>query len=314
MTDGRVLTLTSRQVAYLWVGYDDGTQGIGEVAPLPGFSKENLPEVSRLARDHAGNIIQGKVTDNLPASLQFGVCMAKTCRGSSPFEALVTDAGQVISSAVLCSLDQIPTLVADKRQPKKGVMKFKVARHEAKDPVGLLQEAKLIKDFSSLFPDIRLRLDANRGWTVDQAQRFLDQLGEANLEFIEEPCRTEEENLTLRKAGWPIAIDETLQVNQLSLEQTMRPYAAGKWHSLVIKPTLIGSVGRCRQLVAAAQSAGSNIVVSGSYESPLALGFLKRLAQEWSPGSVHGLDTESALAIQAADFTKRHLGELIWQR
>ena len=61
--------------------------------------------------------------------------------------------------------------------------------------------------------------------------------------------------------------------------------------AVVIKPTLIGSVERCVAIIERAQQLGIKPVLSSSIESSLGLTQIARLAQQYLPNEVPGLDT-----------------------
>ena len=66
-----------------------------------------------------------------------------------------------------------------------------------------------------LGPDGRIRIDANGGWTVDEAERAIHALAEFDLEYVEQPCATVDELAQVRKRvkymGIPIAADESVR-------------------------------------------------------------------------------------------------------
>ncbi|MGO2470402.1 MAG: o-succinylbenzoate synthase, partial [Microbacterium gubbeenense] len=66
-----------------------------------------------------------------------------------------------------------------------------------------------------LGPEGRIRVDANAGWNVDEAERALHALSEFDLEYAEQPCASIEELAELRdrlrKWDLPIAADESVR-------------------------------------------------------------------------------------------------------
>src|SRR5690606_27717479 len=62
-------------------------------------------------------------------------------------------------------------------------------------------------------PEGRIRVDANGGWNVDEAERAVRALGEFDLEYAEQPCATVPELAELRRrvtrTGILIAADES---------------------------------------------------------------------------------------------------------
>ena len=119
-----------------------------------------------------------------------------------------------------------------------------------------------------------LRLDANRGWSLEQAVAFGREFGIAGIEYMEEPLR---EPARLRElfdaTGIPVALDESLlELRPDDLEG--RPEV----RAVVLKPTLLGGLARAREWVAKASALDIRPVVSGCFESGVGLLAWARLA------------------------------------
>ncbi|MNV61884.1 o-succinylbenzoate synthase [compost metagenome] len=145
-------------------------------------------------------------------------------------------------------------------------------------------------------PDLRLRLDANRSWTRAKADGFAKYVAPAlreRIAFLEEPCKTRDESRDFALAtGIAIAWDES--VREADFVVQAEPGVA----AIVIKPTLTGSLVRCRTLVEQAHAAGLTAVISSSIESSLGLTQLARIAHWLTPNTVPGLDTLDLMQAQ----------------
>ncbi|WP_309137834.1 enolase C-terminal domain-like protein, partial [Escherichia coli] len=73
------------------------------------------------------------------------------------------------------------------RYPGVSTFKIKVAEKGQ----SLDDDLRRVAAVRQLRPDATLRVDANRGWSVDEAVEAAERLGE--LEYIEQPCATVEE-------------------------------------------------------------------------------------------------------------------------
>ncbi|MBM3715629.1 MAG: O-succinylbenzoate synthase, partial [Actinobacteria bacterium] len=66
-----------------------------------------------------------------------------------------------------------------------------------------------------LGPEGRIRIDANGGWNVDEAERAVHALAEFDLEYVEQPCAEIDELAQLReRVGYldiPVAADESVR-------------------------------------------------------------------------------------------------------
>lgn len=265
-------------------------QGWGEVAPLPGFSRETLAAASAATRDwllawQAGDTGQTPPWPDLPAAA-FGLsCAHAELHGELPaagdYRPLPLCTGE---PAVLAAI--YATLPAGK------IVKLKVGLGVPAD------EGKAIAALLDALPGLSLRLDANRAWSLAEAQSFVAAIPlpqRRRIEFFEEPCRTPAESLRFAAdaaLGLPLAWDESLREAGFIL--AARPGL----RAIVIKPSLLGSIDRCRRLVAEAEAAGLAAVISSSVESSLGLTQLARLSAWLTPQNIPGLDTLGMMPAQ----------------
>jgi O-succinylbenzoate synthase len=148
-------------------------------------------------------------------------------------------------------------------------------------------------------PEGRVRIDANGGWNVDEAERALHALAEFDLEYAEQPCTTVEELAELRRRvkymGIPIAADE-------SVRKAADPLAvarAGAADLLVIKAQPLGGVRRALEVVA---EAGLPAVVSSALDTSVGLSMGAALAAALADLDYDcGLGTASLFTADVAD-------------
>src|SRR5690606_31901521 len=117
-------------------------------------------------------------------------------------------------------------------------------------------------------PEGRIRIDANGGWNLDEAERAIHELGELDLEYIEQPCATVDELAELRyrvkHKGIPIAADE-------SIRKAADPLAVARAKAadlIVIKAQPLGGIRRALSIVA---EAGLPAVVSSALDTAVGL-------------------------------------------
>lgn len=233
-----------------------------EVAPLPGFSVESLDDALcslRGAGRHGPAVEFGLASLGIPW---------QTC--SVPVNALLAGTpGELLERC---------REVADSAH---SVVKLKLGRQILSDDLALVGNVQAL-----LRADQRLRLDANRSWTFEDACSFAANIEHSSVEYVEEPLhdasRLEEFHSV---SGMNYALDET--VTELrSLESFPRAAA------LICKPTLLGSEARIRELV----NSGKTVVFSGCFESGVGIARLTQLAAKYSPEVPAGLDTYRWLA------------------
>ena len=151
-------------------------------------------------------------------------------------------------------------------------------------------------------PDGKVRVDANGGWDLDEAQRMLTELGRFGLEYAEQPCATLDDLAQLRRrVGVPLAADESIR----RAEDPMKVRAAGAADIVVLKTQPLGGVAPALQI---AEACGLPVVVSSAVDTSVGLAAGVALAAAL-PELPHacGLATMSLLA---GDVTADPLAEV----
>lgn len=278
--------LKKREGILVQVSCDDA-QGWGEIAPLPEFSKETLEQALEQTIDwlKEWTNASGKLPlEHLYPSVAFGLSCAL-----AEMKGLLIEEGNY-QIAPLCYGDPDELYEPLNQMQGEKVAKIKVGMYEANRD-GLIADMLL-----EAIPDLHLRLDANRSWTLTKAQMFAKYVKpehRARIQFLEEPCKTPVESLQFaEETGIAIAWDETVRESDFCVEK--QPNLA----AIVIKPTLVGSLQRCVQLIEQANNCGLKAVISSSIESSFGLTQLARIAQQYTPDTVPGLDTLDLMDYQ----------------
>lgn len=148
----------------------------------------------------------------------------------------------------------------------------------------------------------RIRVDANGGWNVDEAEHAAHALAEYDLEYLEQPCATVPELVELRARlhDWqlPIAADESVRRAEDPLEVARE----GAADLLVLKAQPLGGVSAALRIVAAA---GLPVVVSSALDTSVGLSMGAALA-----AALPELDYDCGLgtaALLAGDVTAEPL-------
>lgn len=148
----------------------------------------------------------------------------------------------------------------------------------------------------------RIRVDANGGWNVDEAEHAIHALAGFDLEYAEQPCATIDELAQVRTRvkymGIPIAADESVRKAADPLE-VARARAADL---LVIKAQPLGGITAALRI---ADEAGLPVVVSSALDTSVGLSMGLFLA-----AAIETLDYDCGLgtaALLAADITDEAL-------
>lgn len=289
--------------------------GVGDVAPLPGFSTESIEEAQACLDalpiiDCALDIdalLQGRCISALhdaPPSVRFGVECAllemAAQQGRCDGNPLAPCHGEVSVNALLAGVtaEALTSLVDQGYR----CIKIKVGRQP------LAQDLATLDVLKSLPETVALRLDANRAWSLSDARHYVNALEGVALEYLEEPCESSDDSVRLaRETGVPIALDESL----LGLDDA-RLAALTDVVAFVIKPTLAGGVSGAIRLAKAARQCGAEPVISAAFESGVGIRALAFLAHAlMTPGVAAGLDTWRWLACDVVDHSGPRSGPLM---
>ena len=148
----------------------------------------------------------------------------------------------------------------------------RTAKVKVAEPGGSLAEdvARVEAVRDALGSDGRVRVDANGGWSEDQAAAAIRQLSEFDLEYVEQPCRTVEELARLRRrlartgVSVLIAADESIR----RAEDPLRVARLGAADVAVLKVQPLGGV---RASLEIAERIGLPVVVSSALETSIGL-------------------------------------------
>ena len=260
--------------------------------PLSGFSRESLDEVQQalvallpcLQNQSIDSLLEQAEASSYP-SIAFGLSLlhAKLSRKLESVRP-VTNIVPLIYQPADAPKSELIARIASLDSGVHSV-KVKVAQTSMEDELGL------IYGILGQRPDLKLRLDANRGFSLEQALDFAACLPLESIEYIEEPCQHPQDNQTLYRAiPLPFALDESL--NDPDYQFVMHEGLT----ALIIKPMLLGSIEKLQRLIDEAHSHGVRCILSSSLESSLGINDLAHLAAILTPDEIPGLDTLSAFS------------------
>ena len=282
---------------------DSGTSAWGDVAPLPGFSRESIGEAEAELAAWVGRLRGTRFDprgDGLEPwlgyesgvaaspSVRFGLetalaNLSRRMEDRSASELACFDGAVPVNGLLAGSREQV---LADARRLRDGgcrAVKLKVGSRPVAEDVDLTSVVR-----SVIGDGMELRLDANRSWSLEQAVAFGRAVGDTNIEYLEEPLRDPAHLADFFDAtGISVALDESLlELRPDDLDG--RPEVG----AVVLKPTLLGGISRAREWVTKALALNVRPVVSGCFESGVGLLALAEFAWSSTGDTVPaGLDT-----------------------
>ncbi|GGB45111.1 o-succinylbenzoate synthase [Shewanella inventionis] len=278
-----------------------------EIAPLSGidteglaiegFSQESLDEVitalPQIAQQLIGkspNALMALAATSTFASVAFGLSLlhAKLCH-QLPCRIEIPNTQSVTVPLVYSGMSEQQLQTKLHQNGSINSVKVKVAQTSMEDEIAFVYRVL------TLAPQVSLRLDANRGFTPEQAIDFLACLPKDKIEFIEEPCINPADNpLIYQQLGVRYALDESLNSATFDVINAIKQQAGIA--ALVIKPMLLGSLTDLQHLIDAAHIEGVRCILSSSLESDIGITDLRLLSQALTPNETPGLDTLGAFS------------------
>jgi len=271
-------TLTSRN-GILMV-FDSGSfLAFGEIAPLPGFSKESIDEVlpvlvenhkhleSAFQNDEAEQLISILDAIHQFPSLSFGLdtLMLDTKskkNGHSLAQSIFDKSGKSINVNGAVGIQDLNSgLKRAEELVESGIGTLKVK-------VGLdhQQEVNLINAMRSNFPDVNIRIDANQAWKTDEAINCLADFSEFEIEYCEQPVHESDIQAMKSvkdKTEIPIAADESVR----NYDQARQLIDTKACDILILKPSLFGRIKNCIVTKEWAVSHNIDVVVTTAFDS-----------------------------------------------
>lgn len=286
----KTTTLTGREGFILEMIDQNGLVHYGEASPLPDFSRESIVEALKQLMAAAEYYCSRGVPDQslLYPSVAFAIESVQFSLGEEQWSQQ-----KVSESPLLVGVDAL-TLKRLDDWPEKwpDEFKLKVGRNDTVQDVGAVHQI-----LDRIPAHVKLRLDANQRWSIDEAIGFARQVPVSRISYIEEPTPHFEEFPQLfRETGMGYALDETLQGSAVSasLSEMNRFRAEDGLRAVVLKPTLVGGVSKCLSIANRARKKKVRVVFSSSFESALGLSLIEQLSLQCDPEECPGLDTLSA--------------------
>ena len=271
---------TTRRVWYLHLTSDSqpGREGIGECAPLPNLSCDDLPHyeqlLSSLCQEAAQSGIDYERLRPYP-SILFGLETAFRHfeRGTAslwdtPFSR--GEQGIPINGLIwMGSYTQMLSQIEAKMQAGFRCIKLKIGAIHFEEELSLLKMIR--RHFSA--KEIELRVDANGAFSPAEALEKLKRLSELDLHSIEQPIRAGQWDSMAhlsQLSPLPIALDEELigvhsTSRKKELLETIHP------QYIILKPSLHGGLRGSQEWIAAASQLGIGWWITSALESNIGL-------------------------------------------
>ena len=284
---------TTRQSYYVTLSDDNvpGIVGIGECATLPDLSCDAMPpkEYERILKGFCDDLCQsGKIDKEAMRpypSMLFGLETAKRqLDNGGGIDLFNTPFGRGEEGITINGLIWMGTF---DEMFQRLEAKLKAGFHCVKLKIGAIdfeKELRLIQHIRQHFSrkEVELRVDANGGFTPDNAMQRLEALAKYDIHSIEQPIRQhqwKEMARLCKNSPLPIALDEELiGVNDLteknSLLDTIQP------QYIILKPSLHGGISGTREWIKLAKERGIGSWITSALESNIGLNAIAQLTAD----------------------------------
>ena len=275
----------TRRIWLLTVEHD-GRTAIGECAPLPQLSCDDIPDYEAVLRRfcdiiEATGAIPYDEMRNYPSML-FGVetALAQLSRTDgllydTPFSH--GEEGIPINGLVwMGTHDEMLSRLKEKLALGFRCVKLKIGAIDFAKELDLIQHIR--KHFSR--EEVELRVDANGGFTPDVALERLQELARYDIHSIEQPIMAHqwsEMAQLCQLSPLPIALDEEL-IGVNSTDEKIRLLDTIKPQYIILKPSLHGGVAGTREWIALANERGIGSWITSALESNIGLNAIAQLA------------------------------------
>lgn len=277
----------TRRIWLLTVEHD-GRTAIGECAPLPQLSCDDIPDYEAVLRRFCDVI---ETTGAIPydemrnyPSMLFGVetALAQLSRTDgllydTPFSH--GEEGIPINGLVwMGTHDEMLSRLKEKLALGFRCVKLKIGAIDFAKELDLIQHIR--KHFSR--EEVELRVDANGGFTPDVALERLQELARYDIHSIEQPIMAHqwsEMAQLCQLSPLPIALDEEL-IGVNSTDEKIRLLDTIKPQYIILKPSLHGGVAGTREWIALANERSIGSWITSALESNIGLNAIAQLAAD----------------------------------
>lgn len=276
-------TMRSAQNLFIRIHTSEGISGVGECSAFPMIAGETQATCFEMAKDFAGLWKDKSALAIHDRMQELDLFTAGNYTAKSAFDLALHDiaakaAGQplyrflggkqkAIESDLTIGIDT-PEKMAEQALAFKAkgvnIIKVKLGKYPATD----VERIRHIRQ--SIGGDIRLRIDANQGWSYEEALKILSALAHYDIEFCEQPMRKWNDEWLpelCQRSPIPLMADESVFTHH-DAERLIRNKAC---HYINIKFAKSGGIQEAGQINQVAENNGIACMLGGMLESRLAL-------------------------------------------
>jgi o-succinylbenzoate synthase len=276
--------VTERELLLLRLEASDGSVGFGEAAPFEPY--DGVPLERALAALTGGG---GRRPPHARAAEEIARLDLHARQEDRPLAEPARDALPVNMTLPAGPPEEVAERARRGLRDGYACFKLKVGLPDDRERVAAVRAA--------VGPWPALRVDANGGWSVDDAVRAIREIEPHDLEFVEQPCRSLRELAEVRqRVSTPIAADESVSTMR-ELRRALELEACD-----VVNIKLAGSGGfkPSRELLREARGHGLDAFLSSTLDGPWGIAAALQLAAAEEISLACGLATLDLFAGDVA--------------
>ncbi|NHN49664.1 o-succinylbenzoate synthase [Halostella sp. JP-L12] len=280
---------------------DGGRHGVGEAAPLPGWTeslaacREALSRAARALPQGPDAALDAVGRDRPAARHAVSLALAdlRAARAGVPLYRYLGGEAAVTTVPVNATVGDAPPAETARRASDAVADGFDCVKVKvgARPVDADLRRLRSVRD--AVGPGVELRADANGAWTPAQAERAFDAFADLGVAFVEQPLPADDldGHAALRRGPVGVAVDEGVGAHGVDAVLD-----AGAADVLVLKPMALGGVDRARDAALRARRAGVTPVVTTTVDAVVARTAAVHLAASLPGLPACGLATAERLA------------------
>lgn len=303
-------TMHYAQNVFIKVHTSQGFYGVGECSAFPMIVGETQETCLAIAKDFA-QLWKGKDPLDIPARLNEIHAYAHNSTIKSAFDMALYDIAakaadkplyeslggskRVIETDMtigIATAQEMAEQALHWQQKGASILKIKLGKN-VYDDIERIQQIR-----SAVKPEIKLRIDANQGWSFDDALMALQAMKDLRIEFCEQPMRTwydDELPELCKRSPVPIMADESCY-NHHDARKLINAKAC---HAVNIKFAKSGGITEAIKIHETAANAGIPCMIGSMLESRLAL--TANLHFAYASSNIQYFDLDTCLLGQLED-------------
>ena len=290
--------ITSRSGFIIKLSDENGNSGTGDCSPFPEFGSESLEaaekKLAQLKSITLSDLQFSSIKDELINLISFPALKSGLEQALLELSAKynnqslmglfgVSSSKEIFINGVIGFLSLSESIEKAKSLMYSGfgTIKIKTGRNNFDEDLATISEIRNV-----VGDEIKIRIDSNGKWNLNEAITYLKKLEPLKIEYAEQPVNTLEEFIQLKKETTiPLAPDESIR----SLDDAKRFIENDAADYLILKPMMIGGILTSLDIINQAKQERIKTIITSSFQSAIGRKMDVLTAALVNDGSGHGL-------------------------